>query len=60
MRGFSDLFRTDNLQVAVVGMELGLLCFPENMVHVSGFERQEIGVMDLDVMFIVASVLYHC
>jgi hypothetical protein len=60
MRGFCDLFKKDNLHVAVVGMELGLLCCPDNMVHVSGFERQEFGVMDLDFIFMIESGLCLC
>jgi hypothetical protein len=60
MRGFSDLFKKDSLHVAVVGMEFGLLCFPDNMVHVSGFDRQEFGAVDLDFMFMIESVLHLC
>jgi hypothetical protein len=41
-------------------MELGHLSCTENMVHVSGFERQEFGVMDLDFMFMIESVLHLC
>jgi hypothetical protein len=60
MRGLSDLFKTDNLHVAVVGMELGLLCCPDNIAHASGFDRQEFGVMDLDFMFMSESVFCLC
>jgi hypothetical protein len=60
MRGFGNLFKKDNLYVAVVVIKLGLLCCPDNMVHVSGFERQEFGVVDLDFMFMIESVLHLC
>jgi hypothetical protein len=46
------------LSIRVVGLKLSLAHIPDNLIHVVEFARKDFGIMHLDVMVMVESLLY--
>jgi hypothetical protein len=59
MRGFNDLLRQKPCSLFIFGVELNLSCIPDDAVHVSGLGGEDGGVLLLDAVPQVYTMLRH-